>query len=85
VIVTKERKQPVGYGPEYDAAWDAMTAKPAYSWGMAPIHHGVFENAWRAALEAAARIVERGGTVSEIRELAVYDETPAVKQGDEDA
>lgn len=70
-----EHKRPIGYGPEYDAAWEAMTEKPHY-WGMAPIHHGVFENAWRSALEAAAQIIERGGTVQEIRELAVYDETP---------
>lgn len=77
---TTERPEPIGYGPEYDTAWEAMTAKPAYSWGMAPIHHGVFENAWRAALENAAQIIERGGTVEEIRALAVYDKTPAVKQ-----
>lgn len=75
-----ERTRPIGYGPEYERAWESMTAKPAYSWGMAPIHHGVFENAWRSALEAAARIIERGGTAEGIRELAVYDETPEVKQ-----
>lgn len=75
-----ERPRPIGYGPEYERAWETMTAKPAYSWGMAPIHHGVFENAWRSALEAAVRIIERGGTVEEIRELAVYDETPGERQ-----
>lgn len=72
-----DRPEPIGYGPEYDQAWEAMTAKPAYSWGMAPIHHGVFENAWRSALENAALIIERGGTVEDIRALGIYREEPA--------
>lgn len=66
----------MGYPKQYDEAWAATTAKPAYSWGIAPIHHGFFENGWCGALEAAARIIEQGGTAQDIRALAIYAEEP---------
>ncbi len=63
----------MGYPPEYDEAWEAMIAKGTY-WGLAPIHHGCFENGWKGALEAAARIIENGGGAEQIRALAIYTE-----------
>lgn len=62
----------MGYPKDYYEAWEEMTQKPAYSWGMAPIHHGVFENGWRSALARAVEIVESGGSADEIRALAIY-------------
>lgn len=70
----------VGYGPEYDAAWEAMTEKP-WAWGLAPIHHGCFENGWRGALLAAAEIAnDRGATDAAVAIMALtnYDESPRV-------
>jgi hypothetical protein len=67
----------VGYGPEYEAAWAAMIEKP-WAWGLAPIHHGCFENGWRGALIAAADIAHAAGAdgaAVEILALAHYDET----------
>lgn len=61
----------MGYPAPYYESWDEMVATGRY-WGMAPIHHGVFENGWRKALEHAARIVEAGGSAAHIRDLAIY-------------
>lgn len=72
-----------GYPKPYYDAWDAMVATGRY-WGMAPIHHGVFENAWKSALESAARLAAHDPALAaEIRALGVY--TEAAEQAELDA
>lgn len=65
-----------GYPKPYYDAWDAMIATGRY-WGMAPIHHGVFENGWKSALESAAKLAEHYPVLAaQIRALGVYAEEP---------
>lgn len=64
---------PVGYPQPYYAAFAEMEKKPSY-WGLAPIHHGCFENGWRGALVAAAVMADETDPIlaARIRELGVY-------------
>ena len=66
----------MGYPPEYDVAWNRMLEKP-WAYGLAPIHHGCFENGWRGAALAAAQIAADAGR-SDIGEkilaLGIYKE-----------
>jgi hypothetical protein len=70
----------MGYPQEYYDAFAEMEKEP-WAWGLAPIHHGCFENGWAGAVEAAARLIEQGGGAAEIRALAVYTDQSACPSG----
>lgn len=70
-----------GYPKPYYEAWDAMIATGAY-WGLAPIHHGCFENGWRGALKVAAEMVSKSNPelAAAIRELGIYTNEDGSKE-----